>query len=160
MTFLLSTNHDLGTLLGDVLSYDEEGCLYLMFLEHIKHMNCSGCGRTIVKAECHKLFLSLSHPHLIWRVRNNKNDNFFIFIVKCLLRLWGKDKKNIWMPYLLWIIFLINLPFLGGMTGLFTNQQLNNANMSNKQNFFFLFLFLLYIFFIFFFLTVTNKCTC
>lgn len=56
--------------------------------------------------------------------------------------------------------FLINLPFLGGMTGLFTNQQLNNANMSNKQNFFFLFLFLLYIFFIYFFLTVTNKCTC
>lgn len=52
--------------------------------------------------------------------------------------------------------FLINLPFLGGMTGLFTNQQLNNANMSNKQNF----LFLLYIFFIYFFLTVTNKCTC
>lgn len=52
--------------------------------------------------------------------------------------------------------FLINLPFLGGMTGLFTNQQLNNANMSNKQKFFFL----LYIFFIFFFLTVTNKCTC
>ena len=64
MTFLLSTNHDLGTLLGDVLSYHEEGCLYLMFLEHIKHMNCSGCVRTIVKAECHKLFLSLSHPNL------------------------------------------------------------------------------------------------
>ena len=28
-------------------------------------MNCSGCIRTIAKAECHKLFLSLSHPHLM-----------------------------------------------------------------------------------------------
>lgn len=60
MTFLLSTNHDLGTLLGDVLSYHEEGCLYLMFLEHIKHV--------IKSIKCVKLYSTF---YISYTIRTN-----------------------------------------------------------------------------------------